>query len=115
MPSLVTDQLGDIFTNADRRRTLGEKFFGGCLEERRAYFIEECRRDVDSPFNVLRTNRGEHPVPPMSRGMYIFPESILEVFLTGWKQNQEMEEAQRILNDEGAEHVAPLNLAESSV
>eukprot|EP00969_Alexandrium_andersonii_P281730 12454545-Alexandrium_andersonii.AAC.1 len=45
MPSLVTDQLGDILTNADRCRTLGEKFFGGCLEERRKEFTEECRRD----------------------------------------------------------------------
>eukprot|EP00969_Alexandrium_andersonii_P164530 7272200-Alexandrium_andersonii.AAC.1 len=51
----------------------------------------------------------------MSSGMYIFPESILEVFLVGWRQNQEMQEAERILNDEAAERLAPPILTESSV
>eukprot|EP00969_Alexandrium_andersonii_P262660 11611600-Alexandrium_andersonii.AAC.1 len=43
----------------------------------------------------------------MSRGVYVFPESILEVFLTGWTQGQEMRAAERILSEEAAELVAP--------
>eukprot|EP00969_Alexandrium_andersonii_P238915 10546584-Alexandrium_andersonii.AAC.1 len=40
-PTLVVDQLGDILVNGNRRSSLGEKYFGGCLEERREEFKDK--------------------------------------------------------------------------
>eukprot|EP00969_Alexandrium_andersonii_P026369 1151282-Alexandrium_andersonii.AAC.1 len=85
------------------------------MKDYRAQFNSDCIADQNSQFNLKRKHSGLDPVPPMCKGMYTFPETILEVFLTGRRQNSEMEEAQRLIGGEEGKVVPRSALAESTV